>query len=66
MTVVMQSIFVETVREERVTTALRPRDAASPALVADTAREHSIGSFQALALAIAAAVVTTVLTALVL
>lgn len=62
MTLVLRSTYVETVSHARVPVRERlPRDGIAPGLVTDVYRYRSIGSLKALRLAVAAAVVTTLL-----
>ena len=61
MALVLRSTFVTTVRRARVPVMLAPLNDAGLRVVANAARYRSIGSLQALALAIAASVVTPAL-----
>lgn len=61
MTLVLRSTTIRTVERVRVPVALATRNASRPALVADGFHYQAIGSLQALALAVAAALVTPVL-----
>jgi hypothetical protein len=61
MTLVLRSTTIRTVQRVRVPVALSARNDARPALVVDGFHYQAIGSLQALALAVAAALVTPVL-----
>ena len=61
MTLVLRTTYIRTVRRVRVPVGLAPRNDAGQRVVADGYRYKSIGSLQALALAIAASVVTPAL-----
>lgn len=61
MTLVLRSTFVTTVRRARVPVMLAPLNDIDCRLVTNAARYRSIGSLQALALAIAASVATPTL-----
>ncbi|GJE74296.1 hypothetical protein [Methylorubrum suomiense] len=61
MTLVLRTTYIQTVRRVRVPVRLAPRNDAGPRFVADGYRYRSIGSLQALALAIAASAVTPAL-----
>ena len=61
MALVLRTTFITTVRRGRVPVMLAPKNDAGPRVVTDAARYRSIGSLQALALAIAASVVTPAL-----
>ncbi|MHB2210842.1 hypothetical protein [Methylobacterium sp. CM6257] len=61
MTLVLRSTTIRTVRRVRAPVTLAARNDPSPALVADGSRYQAIGSLQALALAVAAAIVAPVL-----
>ncbi|MER2268283.1 hypothetical protein [Methylobacterium oxalidis] len=58
MTLVLRSTYTETVLRVRMPLSLEARNDPDPGIVADASRFRSIGSLQALALAVAAAVVT--------
>ncbi|MEL6063039.1 MULTISPECIES: hypothetical protein [unclassified Methylobacterium] len=66
MTLVLRSSYIQTVRRVRVPVGLVPRNDAPPALITDAYRYKATGSLQALALAVAASIVTPVLLWLVL
>ena len=67
MTLVLRSTYFETVRRVRVPTRPKPRnDNTGSQVIADAARYRTIGSLQALALAIAASLATPALLWLVL
>ncbi|AWN42790.1 hypothetical protein [Methylobacterium durans] len=61
MALVLRSTFVMTVRRARMPIMLAPLNDAGLRVVTNAARYRSIGSLQALALAIAASVVTPTL-----
>ena len=61
MTLVLRTTYIQTVRRVRVPVRLAPRNDEGPRFVADGYRYRSIGSLQALALAIAASAVTPAL-----
>ena len=61
MALVLRTTFITTVRRRRMPVLLAPRNDAGRRVVTDTARYRSIGSLQALALAVAGAVVTPAL-----
>ncbi len=61
MALVLRTTFITTVRRARVPVMLAPTNDAEPRVVTDAARYRSIGSLQALALAIAVSVVTPAL-----
>lgn len=66
MALVLRSTYGATPRSVRLPVKLEAREDAGARIIADAARYQTIGSFQALALAIAAAVVTPALLGLVL
>jgi hypothetical protein len=66
MALVLRTTFTTTVRRARVPIVLTPTNDARPRIITNAARYGSIGSLQALALAIAASVVTPALLWLVL
>lgn len=66
MALVLRSTYIQTVRRVRVPVSLVPRNDRVQPLVADGCRYRSIGSLQALALAVAASIVTPALLWLVL
>lgn len=61
MALVLRSTFVTTVRRARVPVMRAPSNDAGTQVVMDAARHRSIGSLQALALAVAASAVTPAL-----
>ncbi len=61
MTLVLRTTYIRTVRRAREPVSLAPRNDAGTWVVADGNRYRSIGSLQALALAIVASAVTPVL-----
>ncbi|CAX21950.1 protein of unknown function [Methylorubrum extorquens DM4] len=61
MTLVLRSTYIKTVRRVRVPVGLVPWNDAGQQVVADGCRYRSIGSLQALALAVAASAVTPAL-----
>lgn len=61
MALVLRTTFITTVRRARVPVMLAPTNDAGPRVVTDAARYRSIGSLQALALAVAASLVTPAL-----
>ena len=61
MALVLRTTFITTVRRARVPVMLAPKNDAGPRVVTDAARYRSIGSLQALALAVSAAVATPAL-----
>jgi hypothetical protein len=61
MALVLRATFITTARRARVPVLLAPKNDANPGVVTDAARYWSIGSLRALALAIAASVVTPAL-----
>ncbi|MGU3664006.1 hypothetical protein ACLBX9_07450 [Methylobacterium sp. A49B] len=61
MALVLRTTLITTVRSARVPVMLAPTNDAEPRVVTDAARYLSIGSLQALALAVAASVVTPAL-----
>ncbi len=61
MALVLRTTFITTVRRARVPVMLAPTNDSEPRVVTDAARYRSIGSLQALALAIVASVVTPAL-----
>lgn len=61
MALVLRTTFITTVRRRRMPVLLAPRNDAGRRVITDAARYRSIGSLQALALAVAGAVVTPAL-----
>jgi len=61
MTLVLRTTYIRTVRRVRVPVGLAPLNDAGQRVVTDGYRYRSIGSLQALALAVAASAVTPVL-----
>ncbi|MBX9930542.1 MAG: hypothetical protein K2Y56_03225 [Methylobacterium sp.] len=66
MTLVVRSTYIETIRYIRMPVGLRASNSDAPSIVTEGHRYQSIGSLQALGLAVAAAVVTPMLLWLVL
>lgn len=66
MTLVVRSTYIETIRYVRTPIRLQANDTEAPTVVSDGHRYRSIGSLQALGLAVVAAAVTPTLLWLVL
>ncbi|WP_419951700.1 hypothetical protein [Methylobacterium sp.] len=66
MTLVMRSTYIRSVQHVRMPVTLRAHNTDSPSVVSDGSRYRSIGSLQALGLAVVASFVTPALLWLVL